>query len=250
MPRRLAVLCTLMWVICALRASGVSANPHVVGKQIAYTGVHPVPAEEGGAFCNIEGPHVHLYRPDHADVLYRVVGGAYLFVGDPAPFGYDGPKHAYHGRHPIPVDELVGGDHREHDGELFCYLDGPHYHIYLPPPALKFVLRGDAYWYVGDWPRSYRLDAPRYQKINAAYAPLQYARPVVTVSAPVGYHVPIVEVDVPRPVPIVVRHPAPVIEVRVPWIVVEDGTAYDGYAYDIHYHRRPHHHHHHHDDDD
>lgn len=247
MSGRLLVLCTLMWVLWALRGSSASANPHVAAKQIAYTGVHPIPPADSGGFCNIEGPHVHLYLPDHADVLYRMVGGAYLFVGDPAPFGYDGPRHAYYGRHPIPVDELVGGNHREHDGELFCYLDGPHYHIYVPPPALKFVLRGDAYWYVGDWPRSYRVDAPRYQKINAIYAPLLYARPVVTASAPVGYHVPIIEVEVPRPAPVIVRRPAPVpvpvIEVRVPWVIVEGDD-------DIRYHRRRHRHHHDDDDDD
>jgi hypothetical protein len=233
------------WVLAMLLGTYIApalAGPARPTKQVMYASVHPVPPHEGGGFCNIEGPHVHLYRPDHADELFRVVGGAYLFVGDPVPFGYDGSKHAFYGPHPIPVDEIVAGPHAEHDGAVFCYLEGPHYHIYVPPPTLKFTERGGAYWYVGEWPRSYQLDAPRYRKINVVYEPLLYARPVITASAPVEYHVPVIAVTVPPPPKVIVR-PRPIVEVRVPWLVVEEGS----YDYGTYYHHR---HHRHHDDDD
>jgi hypothetical protein len=236
MQRHLMLLCSVLVATVVASEPSARATPRPIpAKQIAYVDVHPIPTDAGGGFCNIEGPHVHVYRPEHADELYRVVGGSYLFIGDPVPFGYDGPKHAYYGRHPIPVDELVAKPHTEHDGGVYCYLDGPHYHIYVPPPTLTFVDRGNAYWYVGAWPRSYQLDAPRYQKINIIYAPLLYARPVVTASAPAGYHVPIIEVTVRPPAP-AVRHPMP--PVYPPYLVIEYG--------DRDYHRHHHHKHHHH----
>lgn len=245
MPRALLVLCMVVWAVGA-HISVAFADPQVAPKRIAYVGVHPIPAAEGGGFCNIEGPHVHIYRPAHADELYRVIHGSYLFVGDPVPFGYDGPRHAYSGRHPVPVDELVRGEHPEHDGAVFCYLDGPHYHIYAPPPGLAFVLRGDAYWYVGDWPRSYQLDGPRYQKINVIYAKLTYARPLVTAAAPAGYHVPVIEIATPRPAPVVVHAPT-VVKVRArPWLIVDGDDDDDDDSVYYYYRRHPHHHHHHH----
>lgn len=239
MQRYLQLLCIVLAATVA-REAGARANPTPPdAKQITFVDVHPIPAEAGGGFCNIDGPHVHVYRPDHAGELYRVVGGSYLFIGDPVPFGYDGPKHVYSGRHPIPVDELVPGEHHEHDGSVYCYLDGPHYHVYAPPPALKFVERGNAYWYVGDWSRSYQTDAPRYQKINIIYELLIYTRPIVTASAPVGYHVPIIEVTVQPATRVVVPRPKPVV--YAPWIVVD---------HDDRYHRHHHHHHRHHHDHD
>ena len=245
MQRALLVLCMAVWAIGVVHISSALAAPKVAPKQVAYIGGHPIPAAEGGGFCDIEGPHVHVYLPVHADELYRVIHGRYLFVGDPVPFGYDGPTHAYSGRHPIPVDELVPGDHPEHDGAVFCYLDGPHYHIYAPPPELAFTLRGDAYWYLGAWPRSYQLDGPRYQKINVVYAKLTYARPIVTALAPAGYHVPVIEIAAPRPGHVVVHAP-PVVQVRArPWLIVdEDDDDEDDGVYV--YRRHPHHHHHHH----
>jgi len=249
MQRHLLRLCIVLAATVIASPGSVHATPSaMVAKQIAYVGVHPIPVEAGGGFCDIEGPHVHIYRPEHADELYRVVGGSYLFIGDPVPFGYDGPRHAYHGRHPIPVDELVSRDHAEHDGTVYCYLDGPHYHIYTPPSALSFVERGNAYWYTGAWTPSYQHDAPRYQKINLLYEPLTYARPVVTAAAPVGYHVPVIEVAVHAPAPVVVRHPTRVVEVYEPWIVVDDDSRYEHRHH--HHHHRHHHHHHGPDDDD
>ncbi|HET7500513.1 MAG TPA: hypothetical protein VFK02_05900 [Kofleriaceae bacterium] len=229
----------------ALRSDALAA-PSPAPRHIAYVGVHPIPAPEGGGFCDIEGPHVHLYLPVHPDELYRVVGGRYLFIGDPVPFGYDGPTHVYAGRHPIPVDLIVHADppepHASHD-PVFCYLDGPHYHIYAPPPGPSFVLRGDAYWYVGEWPRSYQADGPRYQKINVVYNELTYTRPVITVTAPAGYHVPVIEVTVARPKPVrtsVELRPRPSL------VIDDDDDDDDDGVYYYYYYRRPRHHHGHH----
>jgi len=165
-------------VIAALCIVAVAPVADARGKQVAYVGGHPIP---GGGWCEIEGPHVHLYAPEHATELYRVTGGRYYFVGDPVPFGYHGDKHAYAGRHPIAVG---------HD-EAWCYLDGPHYHVFAPPPHDKFVERGGVEWYVGERPRRYRIDEPRYVTINAIYKPLVYARPVIVVAQPevVVYHI-------------------------------------------------------------
>lgn len=249
MRRPLFVTCLLTVLLGAYIAPAL-AKPGRPTKQVEYANVHPLPKQGGRGFCNIEGPHVHIYRPDHADVLYRVVGGAYVFIGDPVPFGYDGPRHAFHGPHPIPVAEIVVEPPPDL-GVVFCYLDGPHYHPYVPPPALAFTERGGAHWYTGEWPRSYQADAPRYRKINVVYDPLLYARPVITASAPVGYHVPVIAVTLPP------RVKPPIVEVRVPWLIVDNG-------HDHHHCRRHHHHghrkhrhhghckhrHHHHDHDD
>lgn len=222
--------------IVAIVAGLATAAPAKPAKQVTYVGVHPLP---GATFCHIEGSHVHLQAPEHADVLYRVHEGRYFFVGDPAPFGYEGPKHAYYGHHPI-----VGNDFPD----SFCYLDGPHYHV-TTPDAPTFVLRGGAYWYTGDWPKIYKVEAPRFTKINVVYEPLLYARPVVTVAPPPEYRPPVIEVVVKAPKTIVVTKP--VVRVRAPVIVIDAGYDYDVHYYRHRHHRKKHHHHHrHHDDDD
>jgi hypothetical protein len=175
----------------------------LAGKQVKYLGVHPVAKAQGGGFCYIEGPHVHTYAADN--VQYRDHRGHKHFVGDPVAYGYDGPKHAYKGNHPIQIDANVdatvdasagirvgephghnaprtGGGHTE-----FCYLDGPHYHYFMPPESPDFKVVGGVYFYVGTPPRAYVDARPAMMKINAMYTPIVYARPVVTVDAPVGW---------------------------------------------------------------
>jgi hypothetical protein len=198
MPRILAIA-----ILCVL---ALPADAR--GKQVAYVGGHPIP---GGGWCEIEGPHVHLFAPEHATELYRVTNGRYYFVGDPVPFGYHGERHAYAGRHPI----VVGHD------EAWCYLDGPHFHAFAAPHD-HFVDRGGVAWYVGDWPRRYHAEGARRVTINAIYKPLVYARPIVVVAPPPGYHVPVIEVV----------HPVEVVYIE---------------PYHHHHHHK---HHHHHDDDD
>jgi hypothetical protein len=172
--RSLCALVTglVVWVV-------LSATAHA--KVVEYVSQHPVPHKFGGGFCYIEVPHVHNYGP--ADPrMYRENNGQYYFVGDPAPFDYDGPRYTYYGGHPIPEAEIRFGH------PAYCYIQGPHYHWYQPPPQAQFQLSGGAYWYVGDYPPAYYDERPRYATINEAYAPMPYARPVVDVQvAPVGF---------------------------------------------------------------
>ena len=162
-------------VVCLL----LSATAHA--KVVEYVSQHPVPHKFGGGFCYIEVPHVHNYGP--ADPrMYRETNGQFYFVGDPAPFDYDGPRYTYYGGHPIPEAEGRFGH------PVYCYIQGPHYHWYQPPAQAQFQLSGGAYWYMGDYPPAYYDDRARYATINEAYAPMPYARPVVDVQiAPVGF---------------------------------------------------------------
>ncbi len=77
----------------------------------------------------------------------------------------------------------------------YCYLRGPHYHWYTPPPQAQFELKGGAYWYVGTYDPVYYDERPRYAVVNDAYTPLTYARPVIDVRvAPPAFHGEIVAV--------------------------------------------------------
>src|SRR5512146_2510369 len=70
--------------------------------QVRYVGPHPIPKEYGGGFCHIQVPHVHVYGPVDAKLQYREDPNGYYFVGDPVAYGWDGPKYAYYGHHPVP----------------------------------------------------------------------------------------------------------------------------------------------------
>jgi hypothetical protein len=179
-------------------------------KQVRFVGMHPITSDEGGGFCYIEVPHVHIYTPARSDVLYREHDGGHFFVGDPVPYGYEGPKHAYYGPHPVAVDVLL--EERDLDGDEveYCYLDGPHYHYYAAPAELKFKVKGGVSFFVGDLPPAYVEARPRYAKINVVYKPLHYERPVVVEAPPPEYHGPVVAVDVE---PVVVE---PAVEIEVP----------------------------------
>ncbi len=152
------------------------------GKQVKYIGIHPVAKAHGGGFCYIEGPHVHVFGADK--LQYRDHRGHQHFVGDPVAYGYDGPRHAYKGHHPIQVDVVVGDGHPDTE---FCYLNGAHYHNFTPPPGPEFKVSGDVHFYVAEPPRAYIEARPAMIEVNAVYTPLVYARPVVTVDAPVGW---------------------------------------------------------------
>jgi hypothetical protein len=136
----------------------------------------------GRGFCYIDVPHVHDYAPSDPR-LYRQVDGQFYFVGDPAPFDYEGPRHSYYGAHPV-VDASVS-----FGAPTYCYLRGPHYHWYAPPAQAQFELRGGAYWYVGTYEPVYYSERPRYVVVNDVYAPIVYTRPVVDVRvAPPAFH--------------------------------------------------------------
>ncbi len=145
------------------------------GHQVRFAGIHPIPKSEGGGMCNIEGPHVHIYGANKLE--YRDEGPDHVFVGDPNAYGYDGPKVAYKGPHPIVVE-----GHTE-----YCYIDGPHFHPFAPPDGPDFKLVGNAYFYIGAPPQAFVDARPRFVGINAVYEPLAYARPTVEVAAPLGW---------------------------------------------------------------
>lgn len=163
--------------LCALVA-GLMVSVGLVtvaqARTVEYLSQHPVPHKFGGGFCTIEVPHVHNYSPDDPR-MYRESNGQFYFVGDPAPFDYEGPRYSYYGAHPVVEAQI----HFEHP--IYCYIKGPHFHWYQPPPQAHFELSGGAYWYVGGFPPSYYDERPRYAVINEAYAPMPYARPVVDV---------------------------------------------------------------------
>jgi hypothetical protein len=169
--------------ILALLALALLAVPAAAGpKQVRYVGIHPLPKGEGGGICYIEGPHIHVFDADR--IQYRDHRGANYFVGDPVAYGYDGQRYAYKGHHPIHVAAVIGDDD---PGDVYCYINGPHYHYFAPPEGPDFKLVGGAYFYVADPPRAYVEARPAMIKINTVYQPLVYERPVVTVDAPVGW---------------------------------------------------------------
>jgi len=150
-------------------------------KHYRYVGIHPITKAYGGGMCHIEAPHVHVYAPIDVKVQFREHDGYYNFIGDPAAYEWDGPKTSYYGHHPVPVHVIVGDDHEDME---YCYLDGPHYHAWAPPPGMEVRLEGGAYWYVGDFPDAYVKGKVVYDPIDVVYEPIVYTRPVVVVETP------------------------------------------------------------------
>lgn len=211
------------WIFLALAAFAAmpaAQADHKWGRQVRFSGIHPIPKSEGGGICYIEGPHVHIYAANKLE--YRTHDDDHVFVGDPVAYGYDGPKYAYKGPHPIHVEAVVGGDP---DVE-YCYIEGPHYHYFEPPDGDDFRMAGNAYFYVGAPPPVMLEARPQYVGINAYYRPFTYARPVVEVDAPVGwiglnaaFVAPAVAVEAPGAV--VVDHRG---EVIAPGVGIEAGV--------------------------
>jgi hypothetical protein len=160
----------LMVGLVALVSFAATAQARIV----EYVSQHPVPHKFGGGFCYIDVPHVHNYPPDDPR-MYRENNGQFYFMGDPAPFNYEGPRYAYYGAHPVAEAQIRLGH------PAYCYIKGPHYHWYQPAAQAQFQMSGGAYWYVGSFPPAYYDERPRYAVINEAYAPMPYARPVVDV---------------------------------------------------------------------
>lgn len=182
--RHFAVLLGLVLFLAAGRADA---------HQVRYMGMHPIPAEAGGGYCNIDFPHVHVFDLGQNQVLYRNHDDGYAFVGDPVPYGYEGPKYAYQGPHPIILEDGV---------TEYCYLEGPHYHPFAPVAGAQFTMKGGVYFYGGHFPQVYYDARPRYARINAIYKPLVYARPVVVAGPEAA-----VVVEGPPPPAVVVSPP-------------------------------------------
>ena len=172
----------LIVVACVFVATPATAGRKKYGKQVRYAGIHPVPKGDGGGMCRIEAPHVHVYPANKLE--YRVHADNHVFVGDPVAYGWDGPKYAYKGHHPVQVNVVAGvGDPYTH----YCYLDGAHYHYWEPPEGPEFKIVGDAYFYVAEPPPLYVEARPAYIGINAHYRPIVYTRPVIEVEPPAGW---------------------------------------------------------------
>lgn len=212
--------------LIALVGGAAAASAH----SVRYVSKHPLPRKVGHGFCYINVPHFHDYQPSDPR-LYRQVEGQYYFVGDPAPFDYEGQRYSYYGAHPIADADVHFGH------STYCYLRGPHFHWYAPPPQAQFELKGGAYWYIGAYEPSYYDERPRYVTVNDAYTPIVYARPVIDVRvAPPAFHGEIVAVapGVSAGVHIGGPPPPPVLQVGVginlggppPPVVVERRTVY------------------------
>ncbi len=168
------------WILVGLAlAFATPATAKKYGKQVRFAGIHPVPKGEGGGICYLEAPHVHIYKPNKLE--YRVVAENNVFVGDPVAYGWDGPKHAYKGHHPVQVNVVAGVGE---PNTTYCYINGPHYHSFEPPPGPEFKVVGDAYFYVGEPAPIYLEQRPAYIGINATYEPIVYTRPVIEVEPP------------------------------------------------------------------
>src|SRR4051794_16431556 len=161
------------FALAVLAIGTIARADHKFGRQVRYAGVHPVPKSEGGGMCHIEGPHVHIFAANKLE--YRVHDDDYVFVGDPVAYGWDGPKYAYKGNHPVHVEAVVGGPPEVE----YCYINGPHYHYFeAEDPDVKLV--GGAYFWVDTTPPPVYVEArPQYVAINATYEPIRYTRPVI-----------------------------------------------------------------------
>ncbi len=219
---------------CLLIAAAVSlaASTAAYAGQVQYVGTHPIPKTHAAEFCLISVPHVHVYEPDERDTLYRVHGDGYIFIGDPVAHGYDGPRYAFKGHHPLEVhvdQEPVG---------LWCYITGPHFHV--EAPGVNFELRGEINVYTGRFPRAYKLGKKRYAAIDLYYEPLVYTRPVVIVAPAVEVHAPRVSSVVAAEADVHVA--APVfragVELHVPTIEIGVGAPAVYVEHDHHHHDR------------
>jgi hypothetical protein len=184
-------------------------------KHVRFLGPHPIAARYGGGYCYIEAPHMHVYAPDRPG-LYQQVGDEYVFTGDPTPFGYEGERHPFYGHHPV----IVAGAAEP----VYCLIDGPHYHSYVPPETPDYRIKDGVAFYVAPIPQVY-IKPHRVRMVNAEYRPYVSFRPTIEVAPPPEYHGevwvagPSVEVQAPG---IFVAPPPPhvAIEVSAPGIVV------------------------------
>jgi hypothetical protein len=112
----------------------------------AYGGIHPIQPAAGGGFCYTNAPHNHPFPIDpNIAYLYRTHNNLYYFAGNPYHFGYQGQAFPYYGHHPLP------------DYSSYCYLDGSHFHHFLPPSTYSpyYVVNNGYYYYNGVAPPVY-----------------------------------------------------------------------------------------------
>jgi hypothetical protein len=153
MKRLLALSALLFILMPSLAAAQMSIN---------YWGPHPVNPAAGGGFCSEAGSHVHPYDIDqNLASVYRSFNSHWHFVGNVYEFGYQGSAYPYYGHHPLPGE--FGG--------TYCYLDGSHYHYFLPPAtyASQYLVHNGYYYYNGGFPSIYYTYRPTYYQTYHTY---------------------------------------------------------------------------------
>jgi hypothetical protein len=169
-----------------LAAVLLSARPADAQAVFYYRGVHAVPSTYGG-FCHIGVRHFHTYKPEDPKV-FRYDDNTYIFTGDPTAHGWDGPRVAFYGHHPI-APGWGGG---------WCFIGGPHYHHYSQY-GTSWRWHGGAYYWAGAW------TDPWYLRYRSVYGPIYanyyvgragYIRPSIYAAPPRFYGGPRVTVPV------------------------------------------------------
>jgi len=129
-----------------------------------YVGPHPVDTRvmPGGSWDGTQGQHMRPYPPiDTRLFAYR--DGCYYFTGDPRDFGYGGQTYAYYGAHPI-LDGYGGG---------WCFMMGPHTHIWAPWSP-QFTVVGSWYYWHGPFDPFFWTYWPYYSLYYRSYYPSYY----------------------------------------------------------------------------
>ena len=211
-------------------AAPPAAPPRGKGR---FLGAHPLAGRANAGYCYIDVPHVHDYLPDRP-ALYQQAGDAYVFAGDPVPFGYEGDKTVFYGHHPIPVDSDSA---TSAPGPTFCFLKGPHYHDYPQPEGPGFKVKDNVIFYVGAIPPPVAASRPQLERaIEAEFRPYVAQRPQVVVTPPpewqgtvyvapppsvvVAPQNPTVVVAPPQPVVVAPVNPTVVVAPPTPTVVV------------------------------
>ena len=178
-PHRTRLRCLGPGLLLLGAAIATVAGPaRADGPMPRYHGLHPLSPHQG-AFCYIDSPHMHRVPPPDMRVYIVLKTGENLFIGDPVALGYDGPKFAYYGPHPLVIADAPDLP------STFCYLAGPHYHAAAPPPSPAMIEKAGVTWFMGPVPPA--ADPGRIW-INEVHPVAGYVAPKADLSmAPPGY---------------------------------------------------------------
>jgi len=129
-----------------------------------YVGPHPVDTRvaPGPSWDDTQGQHFRAYAPIDTR-LYAFRDGCYYFTGDPRDFGYGGQTYAYYGAHPL-LDAYGGG---------WCFMMGPHNHMWRPWSPLFTVVGSWNYWH-GPYDPFFWTYWPYYSFYYRTYYPSYY----------------------------------------------------------------------------
>jgi hypothetical protein len=157
MKRALLVLAPVLILAGCIVRVGPPVAYRPAPAEVAYYGQHFIPESEGGGWCYLDGPHTHVYVPDHED-WYEQDGGYWYYRG-PLQF-------TYYAGHPMP-------------GGGWCFITGPHFHDYYPPRSTEWAWRrGQGYVYQGPY-RPERPPPVHYWPRPLPLPPRARARPEV-----------------------------------------------------------------------